>query len=500
MSTTKSIQQLGSESVLYGFSSIVGRVLNYLLVPFYTSVFSPAEYGTVTVWYAYAAFLQVLYTYGMETTYFRFAARGEAQYFYAATSLLIVTSSLFSGILALLAAPIAQGLGHPGTTHYVYYFAAILSVDAVMVVPLARLRLQQQALLFVGIKLLQILLNVFLNLVWLYGLPHIYAGEWWPQLQPWIAQWYDPAHRVAYVFRANLVANAATIPLVAQAMYPFKWCLSWQYIRPILRYALPLFLMGLAGTANEMFSRAALQHWLPADFYPGQSNAAILGIFGACYKLSIFMSLGIQAFRYAAEPFFFAQAKNRQAPALFSLVMYWFVVVGCFVLLATSINLELLGYLLLRRGDYHMALPTVPYLLLAHLLLGIYYNLSIWFKITDQVYYGIAITSLGAVITVVGNMLLIPSAGYWGSVWATLASYTTMSGVCYYWGQRRYPIPYRLKIGLGYIMGTMLFTVLANTIPYPSFTSAVVSNLLLTIVFGSVLYIVAWRWAPRPIR
>lgn len=478
-----SVRKLASESALYGLSSIVGRALNYLLVPFYTSIFSPAEYGVITAWYAYAAFLQVLYTYGMETAYFRFASQ-DHKYFHTATSLLCITSTIFSGVLVVFASAITDWLGYAGATYYVYYFAAILAVDTVLAIPLARLRLQQRALRFVGAKLLQIILNVLLNVVWLYVLPLLYSGPW----QPWVSYVYDPDRHIAYVFMANLVANAATLPWVVWGMPRLQWHLSWQYVQPLLRYALPLLLIGLASTVNEMLSRAALQHWLPVGFYVGQSNEAILGMFGACYKLSIFMSLGIQAFRYAAEPLFFSQAQDRHAPALFGTVMYWFVVVGCFVLFAISVNLDLLAYLLLRHADYHGALPVVPYLLLAYLLLGVYYNLSIWFKLTHKTHYGVLITGLGATVTIVGNALLIPQIGYWGCVWAILASYATMCGLCYYWGQRYYPVPYAMRLGIAYIAGTMCLVILARGIVYPDMAYAVVTNLLLTAAFGMALY------------
>jgi O-antigen/teichoic acid export membrane protein len=200
------------------------------------------------------------------------------------------------------------------------------------------------------------------------------------------------------------------------------------------------------------------------------------------------MLLGIQAFRYAAEPFFFAHAQDRNAPALFATVMHWFVLSACFIRFAVSANLDLLGYLLLRNAAYRAALGVVPYLLLGYLFLGMYYNLSVWFKLTDKTHYGTWLTCIGAFITVVLNRVLIPSIGYWGSVWATVASYGIMCLCCYYWGQKHYPIPYRMGNKLAYIMATMGCIYLASTIVYASWTSAVVSNLLLTLLFGGLLY------------
>ena len=467
------IKKLASEAAVYGLSSVLGRVLNYLLVPFYTSVLLPAEYGVVTEWYAYAAFLQILYTYGMETAYFRFAAQ-DRQYFHAACTLLFVTSLIFSGLLALLATPLVRWLGQPGSECFVYYLAAILAVDTVLAIPFAQLRLQKRALRFASIKLLQIGLHVVLNIGLL-------------SYDVFLPAWAVTTQRVAYIFLANLVANAAVLPFFTSALRSFQPQLTWQHLSPMLSYAWPLLIMGLAVTANEMLSRAALRHWLPTDFYP-ESSEAVLGIFGACYKLSIFMALGTQAFRYAAEPFFFTHGQERHAPALLSALMHGFIIAACFVLFAISVNLDLIGLLLLRNAEYRLALPIVPYLLLAYLFGGVYYNLSAWFKLTDKTHYGVWLAGLGAVVTIVLNAVLIPQLGYWGSVWATLASHITMVSVSYYLGQKYYPIPYKLGRGLTYILGTMGLVLLVRHVAYANFARGVVANAVLTLVFGIALW------------
>ncbi|MEL6152568.1 MAG: oligosaccharide flippase family protein, partial [Bacteroidota bacterium] len=269
------LRKFANETALYGLSSIVGRVLNYLLVPFYTSILIPAEYGVVVEWYAYAAFLQILYTYGMETAYFRFAARAP-HYFHVATSALLTSSLVFSALLVLAAAPLARLVGYPGSSHYVYYIAAILAVDTALAIPFAQLRLQKRARRFASIKVFQIILNVLLNVAWLYESPYTLPTSW---------RLYTPIERVEYIFIANLVANAAAIPLFLATWRQLRFRLPWHSLRPMLVYALPLLLMGLAGTTNEMMSRAALRHWMPAHLYPHQHNDAVLGIFGACYKL-----------------------------------------------------------------------------------------------------------------------------------------------------------------------------------------------------------------------
>jgi O-antigen/teichoic acid export membrane protein len=481
------IKQLASETMIYGLSSVVGRILNYLLVPFYTSIFLPADYGLLTEWYAYAALFQILYTYGMETAYFRFA-RQEPAAFDLAVSVLFVSSLAFSSLLVLFATPITVSIAHPGYERYVYYFSAILTIDAVLVVPFARLRLQNRALSFACAKLLQIGLNIGLNLTLLYGCAHIYVGNCLASLRPWVVSCYDPEKSVDYVFIANLVANAAALPLLGKSLWQVKFRLPWQQLRPMLVYAWPLLLMGLAGAINEMLGRAMLRHWLPTDFYPNQSSEAVLGIFGACHKLSVLMLLGIQAFRYAAEPFFFVHAQAHGTPALFSAVMHWFVLGACFVLFAVSAHLDLLGHLLLRKAEYRTALEIVPYLMLGYLFLGMYYNLSVWFKLTNQTHYGAWIAGLGALVTIVLNIVLIPKVGYWGVVWAAIASHATMSSLCYYWGRKHYPIPYQVSHKLAYVIGTMVCVYLVRSIVYTSWASAVASNLVLTLLFGVLLY------------
>ena len=480
------IKQLAKDTLLYGLSSVIGRILNYLLVPFYTSIFSPADYGLLTEWYTYAALLQVIYMYGMETAYFRFA-RHESAASDLAISALLVSSLVFSSLLVFFATPIVTILAQPGCERYVYILVSILVVDTILIIPLAQIRFRNRAIFFVSIKLLQIGLNIGFNFVLLYGCAHIYTGIYAVDLRPYIASWYDPTKSVDYVFIANLVANAVALPILSKSLLRVKFQVSWQQLRPMLVYAWPLLLMGLAGTINEMLGRAMLRHWLPPGFYPNQSSEAILGIFGACYKLSAFMLISIQAFRYAADPFFFAQAHTRNATILFSTVMRWFVLGACFILFAVSTNLDLLGRLLLRRVAYREALDIVPYLMLGYLFLGMYYNFSVWFKLTDKTKYGTQLASIGAAVTIVLNIVLIPRVGYWGSVWASIASYATMSLFCYYWGQKYYPIPYQISHLLFYIMGTMVCVYGARCIVYTNWTYAVISNLLLTLLFGLLL-------------
>ncbi len=302
------IKKLAKETVIYGFGSVVGRILNYLLVPFYTRIFLPTEYGVITEFYAYVAFLDILYTYGMETAYFRFAtqkAGQERESFNTATTALLISSLLFSLLLIFLAQPIVMAMAYPSCERYVYYFAVILAIDAIVAIPFAQLRLQKKVAFFTKAKLLHIGLNIVGNLFFLYFSAQIYAGSLLPFFKPFVLHFYHPAWQLDYVFIANLVASTALLWILNKPLCKLQFTLPWQRLKMMLAYGLPLLLMGFAGMINEMLSRAILKYILPIGFYPNKTNEAVLGIFGACYKLAIFMALVVQAFRYAAEPFFF---------------------------------------------------------------------------------------------------------------------------------------------------------------------------------------------------
>ena len=456
-------KKLASQTAIYGVSSIVGRVLSYLLVPIYTRVFGREEYGVVTELYAYVAFLNIVFTYGMETAYFRFANRpgtDRRQLYDQVLSTLLVSSVLLGGLLVLLAGPLAALLHYEGQEKYFLYLALIMGIDAAVALPFARLRLENQARKFAGLRLLNVAVNVGLNLFFIKLCPDVLAGRYLPALRPLVELVYDPGFGVGYVFLANLLANALYLPLLWRELSDFRFRLpGLAALRPLLTYAYPLMLMGLAGTVNEMLSRVLLKYWLPVGFYPGLSNQAALGIFGACYKLSIFMSLVIQAFRYAAEPFFFAQSTDKNSPATFALILKWFTLCCALIFVVISVNLEDFG--LLVGPAFRAGLAIVPILLLANLFFGVYLNLSIWFKLTDKTYFGTYISFGGAALTVLLNFFLIPLLGYVGSAWATLACYATMAAVCWRLGERHFPIPYpmaRLLTWLALAVGLVLMS------------------------------------------
>jgi O-antigen/teichoic acid export membrane protein len=274
---------------------------------------------------------------------------------------------------------------------------------------------------------------------------------------------YDPSIDVGFIFLVNLFANLFYILFFARTLLSWRPAYDPSISPHMITYAYPIMITGLAGMTNETFSRITLDWWLPKNFYPGKSSDYALGIFGAAYKFAVLMNLVVQAFRYAAEPFFFSNAADKNSPDLFARINHYFVIVCCMLLLAVSINMDVIKYIFLGDDKYFEGLYIVPILLLAYLFLGVYYNLSIWFKLTDKTYFGTILAIGGAVITIGGNYLLIPVAGYLGSSWVTLICYFLMTVACYLLGQKYYPIPYRLKKDLTYIIVTVALVYGVNT-------------------------------------
>lgn len=494
----KRISKLATHTLLYGIHSVGGRIIQYLLTPFFTSVFAAENYGIFTEFYAYVAFLNLLYTYGMETTFLRFASKKGAdkeKVFNTVQSLLLSTTMVLTAVLVSLATPLVNLMGHVGCERYIYCFAVILATDTLLAIPLAELRLKGRSALFSSIGLFRALFFVGLNIFFLYFLSHAYEGTRFTALKPLADKIYNPQFKPGYVFLANLIANASVVLIMVPSLKKFRFIWPSKSIKTLLNYSMPLLWMGVAGTINDMLSRTVLKYLLPLGLYPGKTSEAVLGIFSACYRLGIFMSLAVQAFRYAADPFFFHHVEDENAPKTFSDVMYWFVIAGCFIVFSVSMQLDFLGYLFLKRAEYKEAIDIVPYLLLSYLLFGIYYNLSIWFKITDNTRFGLYITSLGAAITTLLNVVLIPYWGYWGCIAASLVSYCTMCGVSYFLGKKYYPIPYQVIKSLLYLATTMTLVIFLRQIHYTSVWKSMLVNGGFSLIFAfSIFLIERKRW------
>jgi len=441
-----SLRQLVSQTAIYGLSSILGRFLNYLLVPLYTYTFSAGEYGVVSEFYAYAGFFAVLLVFGLETGYFRFRQKPEYagdEVYASALSFLTLFNLLFVGAVFYWQQPLADVLRYPQHPEYLLWFACILALDAMTALPFARLRAENKAWRFAGIRLAEIFVTIALNLFFLLVCPKLLAQ--WPDTA--LAAVYDPKLGVGYIFIANLMASICKWLLLLPQFRGVLLQLKPAILRPMARYSLPMVIIGFAGMVNEMLDRAILKVMLPYDL---PTNLKMLGIYGACYKLSILMSLFVQAFRYAGEPFFFSYAGRADAKRAYALVMQYFVIAGVFIFLMVMLFIDFFKYFI--GEEFRAGLNVVPILLLANLCLGVYVNLSVWYKLSDRTGLGAWVSLAGAAITVVLNILWIPQWGYLGSAWATLACYFFMVCVSWLLGQCYYPVAYPLAKITAYVV------------------------------------------------
>lgn len=449
------LKKLAGQTAIYGISSILGRTVNFLLIPIYTAYLTKADVGAYTALYGYMALFNIIFTYGMETTYFRYATgKGlDPEKVFAQIQSLLITTSLSLGAIIYFSAPtLASWLNYEGQEHLFKWIAWVLAIDTLLVIPYAKLRKENRAFQFAFSKLSNILINVGLNLFFIVLCFHIWNGDWLSNLGPVIEKIYNPKWGVEYIFLSNLIANAAMLPVLFWLTKKFRFGINSAFLKPMWHYAFPLLFMGLAGVINETFSRTIFEYILPEGFYEGLTAREVTGIFGANFKLAILMNLIIQAFKYAAEPFFFNQASDKNSPALFAKVMHVFIIFCSGLMIAVSVNLDILGPLFLRGEGYSMGNYIVPVLLLGYLMLGIYFNLSIWFKLTDQTKYSFYITVIGAIVTVLVLFTLVPQFGLLGGALSTLSCYTVMTIICYFIGQKKFPIPYQTGKGLFYLL------------------------------------------------
>jgi len=481
------IKKLAGQTAYYGISSILGRVLNFLLLPIWTDRLVRSEYGAVTELYAYVALCLIVYTFGMETAFFRFSNKTNAKEAYNSTATAVLsTSAFFSALIYLLSDQIANALGNGVEQQYVQYMAAILFIDGLIAIPFAKLRLEQKALKFALIKVSVISTTIILNLLFIMVLPDISAGKYLIGLQETVNKFYNPSLGIGYIFIANLLANLLYLPLLWKQLLQIKLSIHWSTFKPMLVYALPIFLMGLGGMFNEQGYALILKHVFPEDL--GISGDDALGVFSGAFKLSVVMMLGIQAFRYAAEPFFFSHAENKEAPALFARIMHYFVVFNIVVLVAVALNTELIGDVFLRNDTYKEALFVLPILLIAKLFYGVYVNLSVWFKLTDKTIYGTYYALIGAIITLLGNLLLIKEIGYYGSAVTALVCYGVMSVLCYLKGKKTFPIPYNFKPLFGYLIIAILIIYGVDLIKMDTKWLSYGVKLLITAVFTGTMF------------
>lgn len=453
-----SLKNLAGQTLWYGMSNIAARLLNYLLTPLLTYLLhtpkGQADYGDFSVLYAAISFANVVFTYGMETAYFRFAASREAdrqKLFETSFSSLLLSTILLSAVVLLFRQPLSELLGVSGHSEYISLSVAIIAADTLAVIPFARLRQVGRPRKYAFIRVLGITVTVLLTVLFIAWSPGWVARH--PNSA--YAQWYGNHTRPALLLLANLAGSAATFLLLWQEWSGFRFRFDAALWKRILAYSTPFIIIGLGGMVNETMDRIMLRQLLPAD---AETAKRAVAIYSANYKLAIFITLFIQAFRLAAEPFFFNQSSDRNAPQAYARVMKWFVITLCFAFLFTALFLDVWKYMV--GAEYRSGLGVVPILLYANLALGIYYNLSVWYKISGHLGWGVGITLMGAVITLVINLTLIPYWGMWACAWATALCYTSMMVASYFVGQRYFPVPYAAGRLLGYIGTiTLLFFV-----------------------------------------
>lgn len=479
------IKQLASDTALYGLGSLVPRFLNFLLFPLQTRFFDPAEYGLLSYLYIYVAFLNVVYTFGMETAYFRFANKAgvdEERVFRTAQTFVVSISIGFSILLVLLSPAIAAHLDAPDKAYVIRWLAAVLLIDNIVAIPFARLRFRRKPIAYASARIVNAALLVGFNLLFLLV---FFRAEETNRLLEFLANPVQGVSGVDWVILANLLANLFYVFFFARTLLQWRPVLDRLLFREMMPYAYPVMLMGITGMINEMFSRWALEWWWPAS--SGKTWQYALGVLSAAYKYAIIMNLAIQAFRYAADPFFFSRAQDKNSPRLFAEVNHYFVIVCASILVAVSVNMDLLKHLL-GQAAYYEGISVVPLLLLSYLLLGVYFNLAIWFKLADKTYYGTLFSLLGALITIIGNFLLVPRFGYLGAAWASVACSFIMVLVCFVTGQRHYPVPYKISRGLAYVVLAFVLILIEKQVILESTLSRTLFQLTLPIIF----LLVAW--------
>ena len=492
------LKKLASDTATYGISTMLGRFLNYLLVALHTELFEPEQIAAQGQLYTYAGLALVLYTFGMETAYFRFARRetDRKEYYNLILSAVILVSLFFSGSLFVFAEGAAAFIKYPESVSIVRIFAVIMAIDGIVSIPFAQLRLEGSRKKFVAAKVSNILINISLNLLFLIVFKDIYTGKYLSFLKPAIDVIYDPLHAADYIVIANLIANLAYFVMLRQEFASFKFVFSKELFKPVWVYAFPIMIMNAGGMLNMLFDRAFIQFLLPENFYPGRTTKQAIGIYVQCYKLSIFMSLATQAFKYAAEPFFFSKGEDKNAPPIFAKITKWFVIICVVMWVGISLNLDLLAEWFLRKKIYHEGLLIVPWLLAGHLFLGVYYNLATWFKLTDKTQYGTWLTLTGAFITIVTSFILVPNIGYLGFAIAFAVSGFTMVALCYYFGQKYYPVPYDVVSALGYIGVGALLIFSSTLFKIQDLWISVPVHMFVLAVFAAIIFFIERKNLP----
>lgn len=438
-----SIKTLAKDTAIYGLSSIVGRFLNYLLVPLYTHVISAASggYGIVTNLYAYTALILVILTFGMETTFFRFANKEDEDantVFSTSLALVSALSLLFLGAVVLFATPISQALGYADHPDYLLMMAAVVALDAIQAIPFCLLRFQKKAMKFASLKLLFIVLNIGLNLLYFVVLGHT---------------------EVFYVFFLNLVCTFLITFFFVPELIHMRFRVDMGLLRRMLSYSWPILILGIAGILNQ----AADKMIFPLVYPDKAQGISELAVYGACAKIAMIMAMITQAFRYAYEPFVFAQSRERGQAHMYAMGMKYFVIFTLLAFLCVMAWLPALRYMV--GADYWQGLRVVPIVMAAEIMMGVYFNLSFWYKLIDKTIYGAVFSIVGCTVLLAVNFYGIPRMSYMACAWGGFAGYGTAMILSYIVGQKKNPIPYPMRSMTGYVLLAIVLYVLITLVP-----------------------------------
>lgn len=475
-----SFKKLAGDTAIYGTTSILGRVLNWGLAPYYSHIFIPEQYAVVTNLYAYVAFFVVFLLYGMETSYFRYASKNNEPEKVYSTSLISVFLSSISFVLlaAAFSGNIASLIDYGNHPEYITWFAIILGIDAFTAIPFARLRIKNRPVKFAALKMAGIVANIFFNLFFLSFLP------WFIEKNPdsFLRVIYSSEIGVGYVFIANLLSSVVTLVLLLPDIFKISLAFDKKMLKQMLNYGFPILLVGLAGVVNQNIDKILIPFLIPEDKNPMYQ----LGIYGQNFKLAVLMNMFIQAFRYAFEPFFFSHSSSENNTKMYATIMKYFVIFGLLIFLGMVLYIDIIKIII--NQSYWEGLKVVPIILMANLFLGIYFTLSLWYKLTDLTRYGAYIALIGSVITVVLNFALIPVWGYMGSAFAGLVCFVVMVVLSYFLGQKYYPVPYPLKrIGIYFLIAITLYliSIYTNTLqPAVKYST----HTFMVLIFISLIY------------
>ena len=461
------LKTIFKDTAIYGLSSIVGRFLNYLLVPLYTAKFSAASggYGIITNIYAYVALAMVLLTFGMETTYFRFTNKThtDSETVYGTTLISVGTVSLlFTVLVLLLLSPISQLMGYGEHPDYVGVMAATVAIDAFLCVPFAHLRQQKKALKFAALKLLNIVMSILLNVfyfVWMNG------------------------NDVGYVFYINLFCTAMLAVCLITEYTGFRWRLDSKLLRTMLSYSWPILVLGIAGILNQTADKMLFPY-----IYQGADMHEQLGIYGACSKIAMIMAMITQAFRFAYEPIVFAGVKDKDQHEMYTQAMKFFIIFTLLAFLLVVGYMDILKYIV-RNQDYWVGLKVVPIVMAAEIMMGIYFNLSFWYKLIDKTIWGAVFSGIGCLVLLVVNIVFVPQYGYMACAWGGFAGYGVAMLASYFVGQKYYPLAYPLKeIGMYVVIAVVLTMAMYKVHEDQPMWLSLTVNTLLILIF--VAYIV----------